>query len=84
MSWVKEANKLGKYLQTYKGFRLYEIKAATHSERFEDRPNGRYRITEFEKGEAVAIDKTGEVVHGSGILTLSEKIDMIVLKRYFE
>lgn len=84
MSWVKEANKLGKYLQTYKGFRVYETKAATHSERFEDRPDGRFRITEFEKGEAVAIDKTGEVVHGSGIRTIGEKIDMIVLKRYFE
>lgn len=84
MSWIKDANKIGVYLMTYKGFRLYETKAPTHSERFEDREDGRYLITEFEKGEAVAIDKTGEVVHGTGRLTLCEKIDYIMVKRYFE
>ena len=60
MSWVKDANKKYKhYTGSRKGFRIYRTKFAQTHVYIEDRPDGRYGVTNFLPGRLVAIDKTG-------------------------
>lgn len=64
MTWVKEANKLGKYIGTYGGFRMYYTIEPSHTERIEEREDGQYRVVDFQKGQVVAIDKHGRRKEG--------------------
>lgn len=81
MSWITKANKRGKYENTYRGFRIYCTKFPQVHEWFENRPDGKYRITEFIKGEFLAIDKTGTELTESNIEALAYKIDIELFLR---
>lgn len=75
MSWMKEANKLGRYVMTYRCFRVYCTKEPETQEIIEDREDGQWRVTNFIKGEFVAIDKKGVVINGTGLESLGFDID---------
>lgn len=57
MSWIKDANKLGEYLGTYFGFRLYCSLQPFHSERIVDRDGEQYRETTHHPGWYIAINR---------------------------
>lgn len=62
MGWVKEANrkyKFCRYEGTRHGFRIYTLLRRQTFVYFEDRPDGRYRITEFTKGKFIGINRDG-------------------------
>ncbi len=80
VGWVREANKLGKYKKTYNGFRIYILVEPTHSERIEEREDGAYRVTEFTKGDYIAIDKYG-VTYKGWYWDVIAKIDIDVLQQ---
>ncbi len=81
--WVKEANKLGKYKQTYEQFRIYEIKEPSHTESIVEREGALWRKTEFTQGEYVAIDKYGVTYKGK-YWDIIAKIDIDVLCQQFD
>lgn len=81
MTWIKKANKLGRYLDTYQGFRIYVIKPTEVKEEIEERPDGLYRITRFIPGELVALDKTGCRFEGNGKGEIYCKIDIETFQR---
>lgn len=58
MSWIKEANKMGEYKNTYYGFRIYCIKSPEVIETIVQKSDGLYNKTEFTRGEYVGIDKS--------------------------
>lgn len=62
MGWVKDANrkyKFGRYEGSRRGFRIYCLIRRNIHVYYEDRPDGRYRITDFIPGKFIAIDKNG-------------------------
>lgn len=56
MSWIKEANKLGKYKSTHLGFRIYYVVEPTCVTTTEIREDGVYQVTKFTPGEYKAIN----------------------------
>lgn len=59
MSWVKDANKLGKYEGTYYGFRVYMTKKPRHIQSTEVRHGVPVNRTELLPGHWIAINKDG-------------------------
>jgi hypothetical protein len=84
MSWVKEANKLGRYNTTYLGFRIYCIKEPQIRTSHYQREDGIYQRTDFIQGEMLAIDKTGTTFTAPYVENLAFKIDMELLNRYYD
>lgn len=84
MSWIKQANRKGRYKQSYRGFRIYETKPGSMSTHIEHRPDGDYRVTAFTPSEFLAIDKTGCVFEGTGIEKIGYDIDIELLQRSFD
>lgn len=80
VGWVKEANKLGRYRNTYEGFRIYVVVEPTHSESFIKREDGLYRKTTFFRGEYVATDKYG-VTYTGKLQDILAKIDIDILQQ---
>lgn len=83
MSWIKEANKIGKYEQTYKGFRFYCTKEPEIKQETFEKDGERWNRTDFIKGDFVAIDKTGLRFEGHYFDELAWKIDMEIMRRGF-
>ena len=83
MSWIKEANKIGKYERSYKGFRFYCTKEPEIISRIEERDGEQWRITDFMKGDFVAIDKTGLRFEAHHFDELAGKIDMEIMRRVY-
>jgi hypothetical protein len=73
--WIKEANKIGKYVNTWGGFRIYRTKEGKINQRIETREDGVYRVTEFEKGWYVAVNKDGDIIECDSAEALCYKID---------
>jgi hypothetical protein len=84
MTWIKQANKIGKYRSTYKGFRIYCTKQSRIVVRIEKREDGLYRITQIIPGWLVAVDKTGSRFEGADITSVAFKIDIEILNRHFD
>ncbi|WP_346320950.1 hypothetical protein [Chitinophaga sp. YIM B06452] len=84
MGWIKEANKLGKYINTWKGFRFYCTVEPTSTESIIERDGEQWLRTEFTEGEYVAIDKTGMEFRGKDKVAMCFKIDFELSRRYFE
>lgn len=84
MSWVKEANKLGRYNTSYKGFRIYCIKEPQIKTTHEQREDGIYQRTDFIPGEMLAIDKTGIRFEAPYVENLAFKIDIEIMQRYWD
>lgn len=82
VGWIKEANKLGKYKTTYYSFRIYTVDEPTHTERIEEREDGTYNVTEFTKGDYIAIDKYG-VTYKGWYWDIIAKIDIDVIQQRF-
>ena len=83
MSWIKQANKIGKYESTRMGFRIYWKKEPTHKS-YPHVRNGVEGIrTDFIKGELVAIDKTGLRIEEDSLGSIGFKIDMEIVRRNF-
>jgi|GEM_PF-6355852 len=83
MSWITEANRFGRYEQTYCGFRIYWTKEASHTTRIEVRNGEKFEVTDLHRGDLVAIDKTGAIIKDHWIDRIGEKIDMeMVLRSY--
>jgi hypothetical protein len=83
VSWVKEANKLGEYRTTYKGFRIYCTLKPEAKSRIEKRNLQTFRVTEFTKGKYVAIDKSGATLEGDSVDGLGYAIDIASLQQYW-
>ena len=64
IGWIKEANKLGKYKTTYKGFRIYTVKEVTCIQDVVQREGQMYSRTSFTKGDYVAVDRYGVTYKG--------------------
>lgn len=84
MSWIKEANKIGKYERSHEGFRIYctkepEIKVTT-----ENREDGLWRRTDFIKGWFVAIDKNGVKFENSSMSELWTRIEWEAMARSYD
>lgn len=76
MSWVKEANqKYKRYHESRRGFRVYMLKRPARHSYIEDREDGKYRITNFIKGEWLAINKEGIVFRRDNRLDLCDDIE---------
>lgn len=84
MSWVKDANKIGEYKTTYGGYRIYCIKQPQIVERIEERETGIYRITDFVRGEFLAINKDGDKIEGYYLEDIASKIDIQEIKKRYE
>lgn len=75
LSWIKNANKLGKYYTTYFGYRISITK------------KGSVEIignkTIFTEGQYVAINKTGNKITGK-LSTVISKIDLLQFKKTYK
>lgn len=78
VGWIKEANKLGKYKNSYNGFRIYTLVKPSCTTRIEEREDGTYSVKEFTKGDYIAIDKYG-VTYKGWYWDIIAKIDIDVL-----
>lgn len=83
MSWITEANRFGRYEQTYCGFRIYWTKEPSHTTRIEIRNGEKFEVTDLYKGDLVAIDKTGAIIKDHWIDRIGEKIDMEMVQRFY-
>jgi len=83
MSWIKEANKIGKYETSYKGFRLYCTKEPEIIQSVVTIDGEQYNRTELIKGWFVAIDKTKLRFEANNIQELSFKIEVEEIRRVF-
>lgn len=84
MSWVKDANKIGRYKDTYRGFRVYVTKESQIVETFFERDGSTYRRTDFIPGELVAIDRHGVTFTRPYYDHLAFDIDIELLNRYYD
>jgi len=80
MSWIKEANKIGKYDETRYGFRFYIIKEPSSIESIKEINGELYRCTDFIKGEYVAVDSTGLTFTG-WLWDIIPKIEKEIMRR---
>lgn len=70
MTWIKDANKIGKYEETRHGFRVYCIKASKVVEHI----TPEYIIRDLIPGEYVAINQSGVRIKATGRLRMHEKL----------
>jgi hypothetical protein len=84
MSWVKDANKIGEYHSTYRGFRIYKVGGGGSEQWVEERADGFWRVTKFIPTEFVAIDKTGARLSATGIEGIGYEIDKELMVRQFK
>lgn len=75
MSWIKEANKLGEYQSTYKGFRIYITEKGIVNDTMEDRADGTYNVITITPSKLIAINKNGVKIEGS-LEVIGMKIDL--------
>lgn len=69
MSWITDANKKYKaqmYRETRHGYRIYIIRHSQMHQYIEDRPDGRYQVNDFIRGEYIAINKKGWIYRRIG------------------
>lgn len=84
MSWIKEANKIGRYKATIHGFRVYCIKEATHTESIITRDGEQWIRIDFHPGHYVAVDKHSRRLETKmGKVHMYEAIDIQHLKDYY-
>ena len=83
MDWLIEANKLGKYYGTKKGFRIYITKPGYVDEEFFERDGDKYRSTTFHSNHYTAIDKDGNILQGVGIEDIGTKIIIEDMRKYY-
>ncbi len=62
--WIKEANKLGRFSRTYKGFRIYITKEGSMKEAEFERDGEMWRRTDIEPPLFAAMDKYGVLYQG--------------------
>lgn len=76
MGWVKEANKLGEYCDTWLGYRIYIIVKPTHTESIITE-NGAQRLKiEFFPGEYVAVNRYEDIIECEGRDNMIAKIEI--------
>lgn len=75
MNWIKDANKIGRHETTYRGFRVYCTKEPEVNTCIEERDMGTYRVTDFIKGEFMAINSKGDKITGNYLEDIAYKID---------
>lgn len=85
MGWIKDANKIGEYQYSYKGFRFYLIKKGMCiSYCYKNEEGNVVTVTDIEYDRFTIVDKTGykfeDVLAGDAIWC---KIDWIETERYF-
>jgi len=83
MSWIKEANKIGKYERSYKGFRFYCTKEPEIKTYTEERNGERWQVTDIIKGDFIGIDKTGLRFEAHHFDELAGKIDFEIIRRVY-
>lgn len=81
MTWVKEANKLGKYEETYDGFRIYVTKEPQVLESSFEEDGSTWLRTDFVPGEFVAIDRDGVTFTRRYLTEIYYDIDLEMLRR---
>lgn len=81
MGWVKEANKLGKYLTTFLGYRIYVKVQPTHVESIITENGVQYRKTEFFPGEYVAVNRYADIIECEGLGNMIAKIEIEYLRQ---
>jgi protocatechuate 3,4-dioxygenase beta subunit len=79
MSWIKQANKIGKYNSTYKGYRIYLKKQGSVTVE----ENGEYMTTHIVPNTYAAMNKAGTYLEGSGMNGIGEAIDMQSIHDYY-
>lgn len=84
MSWIKEANKIGRYETTYKGFRFYYTKEASMFHSIVEKDGALWNKTEIIKAELVAINKNGLTLEGNYIDEMAFRIDIILIKKSYD
>lgn len=80
MNWIKEANKSGNYKNTYEGFRIYTRVEPTSSECVKEINGEMFRVTDFTKGDYLAVDSTGLIFTG-WYWDIISKIDKEIIRR---
>lgn len=83
IGWVKEANKLGRYRNTYGGFRIYVTLEPTSSSSVVEKNGELWNKTEFTRGLYIAVDRYGVTYEGE-LDTVISKIDIDVLQQKFD
>lgn len=84
MSWISEANKLGKYDTTHRGFRIYVVKEGSFTESyFQNEKLELIHQVDFHNSERIAIDKNGVRFDGN-LHEIYFKIDIEMSARYFD
>ena len=78
MSWIKIANKLGRYIETLHGFRLYCTEEPTSIETVIETQI----INEFEVGKYIAINKKGEILESRNDAGRQELLHRITMFEY--
>ena len=83
MSWIKEANKKGRYKQTHKGFRIYVVVECSSKISIVERNGESYNCTEITKGVYYAVDKNGVEFNG-WLWDIIHKIDKEDILKMFQ
>jgi hypothetical protein len=79
MGWIKEWNKKGQYVTTYKGFRIYRVKDGSYTQYTDKREDGEYLVTHFINPEFVAVNKSGDIIKADGLSALGCRIDFVTI-----
>lgn len=81
--WIKKANELGKFKNTYCSFRIYTIKECQVVTKVIEREGEKWNQTDFIDGKYVAIDKYGVKYEGK-YWDVIAKIDIDILQQRFD
>jgi hypothetical protein len=84
MSWIKEANKIGKYERSHEGFRIYCTKEPKVKCTVVEREGEMWNRTDFIKGWFVAVDKDGVRFENSSVSELWTKIEWEAMARRYD
>ena len=83
-SWIADANRLGVYLGSYKGYRMYCVQEVTHRVSIVERDGELWERTDIIPGKFIAIDKNGSRATHSFPFDLYVAIDLQWLQDYYQ
>lgn len=78
--WIKEANKIGKYYQSYRGYRIYYVVISASKTETMEIDGKIFEHRTFEKGKLIAVNKPGNRIERYSLSEVGSAIDVEIFR----